>query len=385
MKRWKRMLAALAACVMLAGGAVQASGDMDQDVFDGWNEDNREAALASFEATDWEALADQLILDGKISKGIQTRDISQNVEALRPLVKETLKGCSSRTKAPSSQYAPLILAMIEVLSDGNPSATDPCGVTQYFLTSASISSPASSVRFLFNRLQVMEIAYNGAHQTPVSLKKKNDGLDVAVEAVMLRSDYAKSTEKYSKKDAQKYYETNKEAVFDPIGIVPMTDFAEQVGKHITAVEATTSASITWNGKMTSAMQKVCDAARNGKSTRSAKAGYCAAWVSGVYQYALGYYPGHNAIDYWKLWSSSGSRDSKNIPPGAAVVGTGSGTQWGHVGIYVGNGQVAENIGGYRVISLERWISWQNSKPSRIAGEKGWIGWVWPCKKDLSRS
>ena len=64
------MLAALSAFVMLALGAVQASGDMDQDVFDGWNEDNREAALASFEATDWEALADQLILDGKISKGI---------------------------------------------------------------------------------------------------------------------------------------------------------------------------------------------------------------------------------------------------------------------------------------------------------------------------
>lgn len=389
MLKCKKFIAIFMAVFMfsfvLAGRTIHASEDMDQDVFDGWSDENRESALMSFEATDWNTIADQLILDGSVRKGLQAKDLSKKVKDLEPVVKETLKGCNSRNETPSSQYAPLILAMIEAVSGGNPPADDPCCVAQYFLRSASITSPQSSIRFLFNRIQIMEEAYNSVHKPKASIKKKNDGLDVVIEAVMLREEYAKKTAKYTKVEAEKYYTENKEAVFDPIDIVPMTDFAERVGKHVTVVESVSSASITWSGEMTSAMQKVCDAARNGKSTRAAKSGYCAAWVSGVYEYALGYYPGGNAIDYWRSWSSSGSRDSGNIPPGAAVVGTGSGTVYGHVGIYVGNGQVAENIGGYRVVSLERWISWQSSKPSKISGEKGWIGWVWPCKKDLSKS
>lgn len=393
MEKYRRCLAVLLASVLLCGGTVQAAdmtdsadtSEMDQDVFDGWSEENREAAVTSFEMTDWESLGDQLVFDGIVTDGMQVKNLSKKVEALEPTVKEVLKKCRSKTGTPAWKYTALILASIEALTGGNPLVDDPCCVKTYFLPDALLGSAESSVRFLFARLQNMEEAYNGTHKKKTSLTKKNDGIQVAVEGLMLREAYVKETDMYTKEHADEYYKANKETVFDPLEIVPVTDFASKVFQHLTMVESVTSTTNTWNGKATSAMQKVCDAARNGKSTRAAKSGYCAAWVSGVYQYALGYYPGGNAIDYWRSWSSSGSRDSGNIPPAAAVVGTGSGTRYGHVGIYVGNGEVAENIGGYRVVSLERWITWQNAKPSKISGEKGWIGWVWPCKKDLSKS
>ena len=70
---------------------------------------------------------------------------------------------------------------------------------------------------------------------------------------------------------------------------------------------------------------------------------------------------------WNNFKNTGSTDKSNIPPGAIVVGSGAGSDgaiYGHVGIYLGNNMVAQNIGRHDVCSLERWISLDGSRKRR---------------------
>lgn len=89
------------------------------------------------------------------------------------------------------------------------------------------------------------------------------------------------------------------------------------------------------------------------------AGLCAMWVSFVYQEAGLGYPGGNANNmYWNYCTSSNKSDLK---PGMIVAvsthnGTAAGRVYGHVGIYIGNNTVMDNIGYIRTISLDEWIS-----------------------------
>lgn len=87
-------------------------------------------------------------------------------------------------------------------------------------------------------------------------------------------------------------------------------------------------------------------------------GLCAMWVSMVYQRGLGYYPGGNANDMYYRLSSSNRAD---LEPGMAIAVsthpyTIAGRIYGHVGIYIGNGMVMDNIGYIRTISLDEWIN-----------------------------
>ena len=85
----------------------------------------------------------------------------------------------------------------------------------------------------------------------------------------------------------------------------------------------------------------------------ANKGYCQAWVADVYQIVVGT-RGHaaSAVDAGRKWSVS--KDWSQIQVGATVYGYSS-SQWGHVGIYIGNGMVAHNIGGVKVESLSSWV------------------------------
>ena len=125
-------------------------------------------------------------------------------------------------------------------------------------------------------------------------------------------------------------------------------------------------------------QRVAEIAKNNQGTMPCTGGFCARWVSGVYQAADLGYPGGNAIDFWTRWSYSGSTSMDNIPVGAVVVGSGCGSEagnkYGHVGIYIGNGMVADNVGRHRVISLEEWAAYNSGYCN---GYHGYIGWVWP--------
>lgn len=129
-------------------------------------------------------------------------------------------------------------------------------------------------------------------------------------------------------------------------------------------------------------KKIVDIAKNNKGTRPCTLNFCAAWVSGVYEAAGLGYPGGNAIDYWNRWSYSGSKRKDNIPVGAAVLSSGSGSEgakYGHIGIYLGNGMVANNIGYLSIVSVDQFA---NQGTATCQGYKGWIGWVYPYGKSF---
>lgn len=118
-------------------------------------------------------------------------------------------------------------------------------------------------------------------------------------------------------------------------------------------------------------------------------GYCAAWVTRIYK-AAGLYGDKamgNAIDFWTRWGINDGVTSStrydNIPVGAVVIGSGSGgdlgNTYGHVGIYLGDGMVAENIGKHSVVALERWME---KNVGICDGYQGYIGWVFPFNIDL---
>ena len=99
------------------------------------------------------------------------------------------------------------------------------------------------------------------------------------------------------------------------------------------------------------------------STPTAGGGYCAAWVSNVYVNAGFPRPGGNANDqyYWYCNSS----DLSELRPGMMVAvpthnHTEAGKKYGHVGIYVGNGIIRENIGIVKDTKLSDWIAYYGS-------------------------
>lgn len=88
---------------------------------------------------------------------------------------------------------------------------------------------------------------------------------------------------------------------------------------------------------------------------SAKSGYCQAWVADIYQKVTGK-RGHasSAINAGNMWSVS--KDWTKIQVGATVYGYAS-NPYGHVGIYIGNGQVIHNLSGcVKIQSLQSWIN-----------------------------
>lgn len=86
---------------------------------------------------------------------------------------------------------------------------------------------------------------------------------------------------------------------------------------------------------------------------SARSGYCQAWVADVYQVVTGSRgSAHCALCAADMWAVSS--DFSQIPVGATVYGYSS-SQYGHVGIYIGNGMVVHNIGEIKIQSLESWI------------------------------
>ncbi len=93
------------------------------------------------------------------------------------------------------------------------------------------------------------------------------------------------------------------------------------------------------------------------------AGYCAAWVSRVYYAAGCGYPGGNAVDMYYRYCSSSNR--ADLQPGMIIAVPSSpydaaGRIYGHVGIYIGNGQVRDNIGYIHTGSLDTWINYYSA-------------------------
>ncbi len=146
----------------------------------------------------------------------------------------------------------------------------------------------------------------------------------------------------------------------------------------TSNNSDTASNYTTNDMKTDYSDAIVKAA---KEIGSPGADLCQKWVRLVYAKAgLGNASYATAYEAFKNNCVSTSKD--NIPIGAAVYGTGSGSSAGHVGIYIGkdiNGipMVMDNIGFIRTQSLDEWIAWQEKNPTAITGEMpGWLGWGW---------
>ena len=148
-----------------------------------------------------------------------------------------------------------------------------------------------------------------------------------------------------------------------------------IEKNITAGTGTTD-NLEYNGKdiVTDISERIVAAA---KITPWPGASLCQAWVRAVYANAgLGDVAYAKAVDAYR--ANVVSTEMDNIPIGAAVYGTGTGSYGaGHVGIYIGNGQVMDSVSsGIRTQSLEEWVAWQESYGFTVDGRTGWLGWGW---------
>lgn len=98
-------------------------------------------------------------------------------------------------------------------------------------------------------------------------------------------------------------------------------------------------------------------------------GWCAAWVTNVYGEAGAGYFGGNACDMYDNWCWSNNICDLRVGMLVSVrthSRTEAGSKWGHVGIYVGNGQVMDNVGDIRTISMVDWFNYY--QPAATSGD-----------------
>ena len=131
------------------------------------------------------------------------------------------------------------------------------------------------------------------------------------------------------------------------------------------------------GSVSNAQQRVVAAATNNRMY-GAVVNQCQAWAERVVEHALGIDIPNQccaraAEILWKV-----SDDKTTIPVGAMVYGNATfggacHTNYGHVGVYIGEGMVADNRNGRvpTIDTLDRWI---------VAF--GWRGWGWAGGHDL---
>ncbi len=110
-------------------------------------------------------------------------------------------------------------------------------------------------------------------------------------------------------------------------------------------------------------------------TPSPGQGYCAAWVSYVMRNAgFGRVAG-NANDMYNAWCGSSSKSNLQVGMIIAVSThshTYAGRIYGHVGIYIGDNKVMQNIGAINTQGLDSWISYYGTT---VTPRWGWANGI----------
>ena len=109
------------------------------------------------------------------------------------------------------------------------------------------------------------------------------------------------------------------------------------------------------------------------STPSPGDGLCALWVEQVYSNAGFRTPTRNANTLYDMFCHSGNTEQLKVGMIVAVSThsrTLMGSQYGHVGIYIGNGELRDAVYGYvRQISLKQWLAYYGTT---VQPRWGWI-------------
>lgn len=108
------------------------------------------------------------------------------------------------------------------------------------------------------------------------------------------------------------------------------------------------------------------------ATPSPGSGLCAMWVSQVFANAGYGYASGNANDMCDAYCYSSNKSE--LKPGMIIAvsthaGTTAGRIYGHIGIYVGGGQVMHNVGYIETMPLDTWIS---SYGTTVTPRWGWL-------------
>lgn len=180
-----------------------------------------------------------------------------------------------------------------------------------------------------------------------------------------------------------YYFMAKKYTIKEIGsIYSNTYWSEKVSKEIIKMYASIGISVNASNG-TAVQQRIAEIARNSnKYGITATKGWCQAWVSEVCfaagansSYAGICCPKH-AAQAWGV-----SKEWSKIQIGATVYGdiNYQGVDYGHVGIYIGDGQVAHNIGGVAIEDIEDWIKKYDGICWGWNGGNDLTGGLYPCK------
>lgn len=184
--------------------------------------------------------------------------------------------------------------------------------------------------------------YTESHEEPYEYKKLIVTIDKKEMDSIIREVFAEYP------DNLKHYEALFLAQGNMAEIFGNTDLINSLGGVGNGAEYEASSEV---------QKKIVDAAF---ITPSPGPGWCAMWVSQVYQNAGLGYIGGNANDMYRNFTFTSDRSKLKVGMLVAVESSSSGSTagltYGHVGIYIGDGKVIDNIGHIRVTTLDDWIA-----------------------------
>ena len=184
--------------------------------------------------------------------------------------------------------------------------------------------------------------YTESHEEPYEYKKLIVTLDKKEMDSIIREVFAEYP------DNLKHYEALFLAQGNMAEIFGNTDLINSLGGVGNGAEYEASSEV---------QKKIVDAAF---ITPSPGPGWCAMWVSQVYQNAGLGYIGGNANDMYRNYTFTSDRSKLKVGMLVAVESSSSGSTagltYGHVGIYIGDGKIIDNIGHIRVTTLDDWIA-----------------------------
>lgn len=192
------------------------------DTFDGWNTENKRDAWDVYANTEWIRIQDELILDGL--SGSAKATVSDKVRQYEDLAREVLEENDSGFYSAES-YVEMILGMMEILSNGNPSSDDPCAIKTWFKPDYENITAKKSIQYIVKRLFSAEEAHS-IHGNYANPYKCDDILGSVVQGVMFGKTYTKENEKYSLENSNAFYNNHK-SEYDEKNVIPDPQFADQ--------------------------------------------------------------------------------------------------------------------------------------------------------------
>ena len=173
--------------------------------------------------------------------------------------------------------------------------------------------------------------------------------------------------------AKKLYMSQKDDYTDAEQIA--SDFYSVIASSTEGLSSSSSTTTT-DDTLTAKQQAIVDACN---STSFVGEGYCAAWVTAVFTAAQGTTgvtpPYGNADDMADAWCNS--TDESAIKAGMIIAchpSGATGNTYGHVGVYVGGGNVMHNSSYVQTSTLDDWINTYGPNGTYVGGTVRW-GWV----------